>query len=109
MTPFRISGTAEQRAVEAMVSAARRTAYRSIKARARIYLDRPYHMDVMHPAMSTATPRKLIAIAEALLEDARRNPVRDFYCVGATNAKAALLVGRCLRRLDRATQSIAAE
>ena len=83
--------------------AARRTACHLIKIRARHYAKRPRTLDVLHPGLSMAAPATLVAIAEHLVEREARSPRRWFGFggeVNLVNARAALLLGRTLRRLS---------
>jgi hypothetical protein len=88
-------------AAEAIAAQARRTAAYMVKCRARDYARRPMQLEVLHPGLAAAKPETLIAVAEYLLETERENPRRWFGFGGevkALNAKAALLLGRTLRR-----------
>ncbi len=90
-----------QAAAERLAAQARRTAAHMLKSRARAYARRPMTLDVLYPGLAAAPPEALIAVAEHLLELERKNPRRWFGFggeVSALNAKAALLLGRALRR-----------
>jgi hypothetical protein len=91
-------------AAEAIAAQARRTATQMVKCRARDYARRPMALEVLHPGLAAAKPETLIAVAEHLLEAERKNPRRWFGFGGevkALNAKAALLLGRAMRRAGR--------
>jgi hypothetical protein len=93
-----------QNAAEALAAQARRTAAHMVKCRARDYAQRPMALEILYPGLAAARPATLIAIAEHLLEIERKNPRRWFGFGGevkALNAKAALLLGRALRRRKR--------
>jgi hypothetical protein len=86
---------------EALRAQARRTAAYMLKCRARDYARRPIQLEILYPGLAAAGPEALIAVAEHLIENERRNPRRWFGFggeVNALNAKAALLLGRALRR-----------
>jgi hypothetical protein len=86
---------------EAIRAQARRTAAHMVKARARDYARRPMQMEILYPGLAAAAPAVLIAIATHLIVTERANPRRWFGFGGeisALNAKAALLLGRTLRR-----------
>jgi hypothetical protein len=88
---------------EALRAQARRTAAYLVKARARDYARRPMLMEILYPGLAAADPAALIAVAEHLLRRERQNPRRWFGFGGeisALNAKAALLLGRTLRRAN---------
>jgi len=92
---------AEERAFEALAAQARRSAAVVLKRRARSYAKAPMALETLYPGLATACPQTMIAIAEHLLETERRAPQRWFGFGGevkALNAKAALLLGRALRR-----------
>jgi hypothetical protein len=92
---------------EALRTQARRTAAFLVKARARIYARRPMLMDILYPGLATADPQRLIAVAEHLLRHEHQYPRRWFGFggeVSALNAKAALLLGRTLRRAGAANR-----
>ena len=85
--------------------AARRAGWHVIKARARFYARRPTALDILCPGLSTAMPATLIAVAEHLVDRELRSPRRWFGFggeVGLVNARAALLLGRALRRVQGA-------
>ena len=86
---------------EALRAQARRTAAYMLKCRAREYARRPMQLEILYPGLAAAEPSVLIAVAAHLVENERKNPRRWFGFggeVGALNAKAALLLGRTLRR-----------
>jgi hypothetical protein len=88
-------------ALEAIRRQARRSAIHMLKCRARDYARRPFELENLYPGLAAAPPDVMIAVAEHLLGRARRNPQRWFGFGGevtALNAKAALLLGRALRR-----------
>lgn len=90
-------------AVAEIAAQARRTAAHMVKFRARHYARRPIALESLYPGLSAAKPETLIAVAEHLLETERHDPRRWFGFGGevkALNAKAALLLGRVLRRLS---------
>lgn len=92
---------AEAAAFAAIDAQARRSAAHLIKQRARAFAIRPIELEALYPGLAVATPGRLIAIAEHLLETARTSRQRWFGFGGevtALNAKAALLYGRVLRR-----------
>ena len=81
--------------------AARRAACHLVKTRARAYARRPMALEALHPGLSTAPPHTLVAIAAHLVEREARSPRRWFGFggeVNLVNARAALLLGRALRR-----------
>lgn len=87
-----------------MRAAAVRAASHMVKMRARHYVRRPMTLDSLHPGLSMATPATLVAIAEHLVEREARSPRRWFGFggeVGLVNARAALLLGRALRKAAR--------
>ncbi len=93
---------------EALRAQARRTAAYLVKARARDYAGRPMLMEILYPGLAAADPAALIAVAEHLLRRERQNPRRWFGFggeIGALNAKAALLLGRTLRRANAASRT----
>jgi hypothetical protein len=95
---------AEAAAFAALDAQARRSAAHLVKQRARAFALRPSELETLYPGLAVATPGKLIAIAEHLLEAARNGRQRWFGFGGevtALNAKAALLYGRMLRRMMR--------
>lgn len=86
---------------EALRAQARRTAAYMLKCRAREYARRPTQLEILYPGLAAAEPAVLIAVAAHLVANERKNPRRWFGFggeVGALNAKAALLLGRTLRR-----------
>jgi len=88
-------------AAYALDAQARRTAAHMVKCRARDYARRPMALENLYPGLAAARPETLVAVAEHLLEVERKNPRRWFGFGGeikALNAKAALLLGRALRR-----------
>lgn len=93
---------AEAAVFAAIDAQARRSAAHLVKQRARAFARRPSELEALYPGLAVATPGKLIAIAEHLLESARNGRQRWFGFggeVSAVNAKAALLYGRMLRRM----------
>jgi hypothetical protein len=90
-------------AAEAMRAQARRTAAHMVKSRARDYARRPMQLEILYPGLAVADPQTLVAVATHLLNKERKEPRRWFGFggeVSALNAKAALLLGRTLRRRD---------
>ena len=90
---------------EALRAQARRTAAYLMKARARDYARRPMLMEILYPGLAAADPAVLIAVAEHLLRREQQSPRRWFGFGGeinALNARAALLLGRTLRRVGAA-------
>ncbi|MGP0057859.1 MAG: hypothetical protein ACLPID_01020 [Beijerinckiaceae bacterium] len=88
-------------ALEAIRAQARRSAVHMVKCRARDFARRPFDLESLHPGLAVAQPNVLIAIAEHLLAIAAQDPQRWFGFGGEVkplNAKAALLLGRLLRR-----------
>ena len=84
-----------------LAAAARRAACHLVKTRARDYARRPMMLEALHPGLSAASPRTLVAIAGHLVEREARSPRRWFGFggeVNLVNARAALLLGRALRR-----------
>ena len=82
-------------------AAARRAACHLVKTRARHYARRPWSLDALYPGLSTAPPHRLVAIAAHLVEREACSPRRWFGFggeVSLVNARAALLLGRALRR-----------
>lgn len=82
-------------------AAARRVACHLVKTRARAYARRPLTLESLYPGLSTASPATLVAIAAHLVERERHSPRRWFGFggeVNLVNARAALLLGRALRR-----------
>ena len=89
-----------------LATAARRAACHLVKTRARQYARRPMALEALVPGLSTAPPHTLVAIAEHLVERERHSPRRWFGFggeVSLVNARAALLLGRALRRQERFT------
>ena len=89
-----------------LAAAARRSAAHAVKARARQYGRRPQALDALFPGLGCAPPATLVAVAEHLVEREARSPRRWFGFGGEVtlvNARAALLLGRALRRAGRAT------
>lgn len=84
-----------------MASAARRAASHMVKARARHYRRRPGALEALYPGLSAAPAATLVAVAAYIVERERLSPRRWFGFggeVGLVNARAALLLGRALRR-----------
>ena len=82
-------------------AAARRAACHLVKTRARHYARRPLALEALFPGLSIAPPRTLVAVAAHLVERETRSPRRWFGFggeVNLVNARAALLLGRALRR-----------
>ena len=89
-----------------LATVARRTVASTIKARARRYARHPQALDALFPGLASVTPVTLIAVAEHLVERESHSPRRWFGFggdVSLLNARAALLLGRALRRADRGT------
>jgi hypothetical protein len=87
--------------LEAIRRQAHRSAIHMLKCRARDFARRPFELENLYPGLAAATPDAMIAVAEHLLAHARRDPQRWFGFGGevtALNAKAALILGRALRR-----------
>jgi hypothetical protein len=94
-----------QETIDAIRAQARRTAVHQVKGRARFYARRPMALDNLYPGLAAVRPETLIAVAQHLLETEWANPRRWFGFGGevtALNAKAALLLGRALRRTRHA-------
>lgn len=94
-----------------MRAAAVRTASHMVKTRARQYARRPMTLDALHPGLSVGAPATLVAIAEHLVEREARSPRRWFGFggeVSLVNARAALLLGRTLRRAAKPRRRISA-
>lgn len=92
---------------DAVRAQARRTAAYMVKNRARDYARRPMQLEILYPGLAVAEAKTLIAVATHLLSIARTNPQRWFGFGGeisALNAKAALLLGRTLRRRAKRQQ-----
>ena len=86
---------------EILRAQARRSAAYMVKCRARDYARRPMQLEILYPGLAAADPPVLIAVAAHLMANERKNPRRWFGFggeVSALNAKAALLLGRTLRR-----------
>lgn len=84
-----------------LTAAAARVACHLVKTRARAYARRPWTLEALFPGLSTAPPETLVAISAHLVERERRSPRRWFGFggeVNLVNARAALLLGRALRR-----------
>ena len=84
-----------------LAAAGRRAAAHMIKTRARSYARRPQALDALFPGLGCAPPQTLVAVAAHLVEREARSPRRWFGFggeVGLVNARAALLLGRALRR-----------
>jgi hypothetical protein len=91
-------------ALEAIRRQARRSAIHMLKCRARDFARRPFELENLYPGLAAAPADVMIAVAEHLLANARHNPQRWFGFGGeitALNAKAALILGRALRRSTR--------
>jgi hypothetical protein len=91
-------------ALEAIRRQARRSAIHMLKCRVRDFARRPFELENLYPGLAAAPPDVMIAVAEHLLLRARRDPQRWFGFGGevtALNAKAALVLGRVLRRNAR--------
>lgn len=89
-----------------LATAARRQVAHSIKNRARAYARRPQSLEALFPGLGCAPPDTLLAVAEHLVERESRSPRRWFGFggeVNLVNARAALLLGRALRRRARVT------
>ncbi len=74
-----------------------------VKGRARFYAKRPMALEPLYPGLASAGAKTLIAIASHLAEREARSPRRWFGFGGEINlinAKAALLLGRALRRVE---------
>lgn len=87
-------------------AAARRCVAHSIKARARRYGRQPQALDALFPGLGQAPPDTLVAVATHLVEREAGSPRRWFGFGGEVtliNARAALLLGRALRRAGRVT------
>lgn len=83
---------------------ARRSTIHLLKGRARDFIHRPSQLENLYPGLAAAAPDTLIAVAEHLLAAALEDPRRWFGFGGEVpmvNAKAALLLGRTLRRAAR--------
>ena len=96
--------SAEAAALAAIRTGARRSAIHRLKCRARDFARHPFELENLYPGLAAAAPEAIIAIAEHLLAAAARDPQRWFGFGGevpAINAKAALLLGRSLRRRQR--------
>ncbi len=86
---------------DAFAAAAKRAAAHIVKARARYYRRRPAALEVLYPGLAEASPATLVAVAAHLVEREEGEPRRWIGFggeVGLVNAKAALLLGRTLRR-----------
>lgn len=88
-------------AIRNVEAAARRCAYRTLKACAALFVRTPIAMESVFPGLAISSPERIIKTGEHLLEQARLHPTRDFGSVKATNAKAVILAGRFLRRFER--------
>lgn len=91
---------------EDLAKAARRSLAHTVKARARHYGRRPQALDALFPGLGCAPPDTLVAVAQHLVEREARSPRRWFGFGGEVsllNARAALLLGRALRRSARTT------
>ena len=89
-----------------LAAAARRSIAHTLKARARHFRRRPQDLDVLFSGLGRASPETLIAVAEHLVEREAFSPRRWFGLGGEVtllNARAALLLGRALRRAARTT------
>jgi hypothetical protein len=101
---------AEAAALAAIRTGARRSAIHMLKCRARDFARRPFELENLYPGLAAAAPEAIIAIAEHLLAMAAQDPQRWFGFGGevtAINAKAALLLGRSLRRRKRTSNGSA--
>lgn len=100
--------TARRETDAIILAQAQRTAAAMIKSRARIYAARPETLENLCPGLSSAPAETMISIAEHSLRIEILKARRWFGFGGeveALNAKAALLLGRTLRRLSaRATR-----
>jgi hypothetical protein len=91
----------EAAALDAIRAQARRSAAHMLKGRVRDFVRRPMDLDSLYPGLAAASSGVMIAIAQHLLEQEDRNPQRWFGFGGEVrqiNARAALLLGRYLRR-----------
>lgn len=89
---------------EAFAAQARRTVARTIKRRARDYRDRATMLEILYPGLSCTTPQRMIAVGQSLLETSIRSHGSRIGFGGEVlplNAKAVILLGRYLRRLER--------
>lgn len=89
-------------------AAARRRVAHALKARARRYARVPASLDSLFPGLGCASPATLVAVASHLVEREERTPRRWFGFggeVGLLNARAALLLGRTLRRCEQVARS----
>lgn len=80
---------------------AMRTGLNHVKYRAKAYARHPMDLDTLVPGLSQARPEVLISVAKQLLWTEQHAPRRWFGFGGeviALNARAALLLGRTLRR-----------
>jgi hypothetical protein len=87
--------------LDAIRAQARRSAAHMLKRRARDFARRPFDLENLYPGLAAASPKLMIAIAEHLLTMEMQTPQRWFGFGGEVkmlNAKAVLLLGRCLRR-----------
>ena len=85
-------------------AAARRAVAHRVKMQARLYARRPMMLEVLHPGLASASTAALVAIGRHLVERERASPRRWFGFGGEVNllnARAALLLGRALRRAER--------
>ena len=88
-----------------MASDAAAAAAQLVKGRARFYGRRPMALEPLYPGRGSACATTLIAIASHLVEQEARSPRRWFGFggeVNLVNARAALLLGRALRRFEGA-------
>jgi hypothetical protein len=91
----------EAATLDAIRAQARRSAAHMLKRRARDFAKRPFDLENLYPGLAAASPNLMIAIAEHLLTMEAHAPQRWFGFGGEVkmlNAKAVLLLGRCLRR-----------
>ncbi len=89
----------------AFAAAARAAAAHLVKSRARHYARRPAALEVLYPGLANASAGTLVAVAAHLVEREGSAPRRWFGFggeIGLVNAKAALLLGRTLRRREDA-------
>lgn len=90
-----------------MAAAARRGIAHVVKMRARRYRRDPRALDALFSGLGCASAETLVAVAIHLVEREACSPRRWFGFggeVGLLNARAALLLGRALRRCRAATK-----
>ncbi len=88
-----------------LAAAARRSVIHMVKCRARHYGRRPQALEALFPGLACAPPDTLVAVARHLVEREAGSPRRWFGFGGEVsllNARAALLLGRTMRRSARA-------